>query len=138
MVLNMPMIGIWVKLLAIPYRYLYPSALFFVCIGVYSIRNDMFAVGTTLAIGMFGHVLLRHGFHPAPILLGFVLGQRFEENLRRAFLLSRGDATVFLTQPSAWHPDVSVLLIGGQIYLAMRRRKPRIALPSSPSPILEE
>ncbi|TDU00845.1 TctA family transporter [Azorhizobium sp. AG788] len=139
MVLNMPMIGIWVKLLAIPYRYLYPSALFFVCIGVYSIRNDMFAVGTTLAIGMFGHVLLRHGFHPAPILLGFVLGQRFEENLRRAFLLSRGDATVFLTQPiSLAFLTLSVLLIGGQIYLAMRRRKPRIALPSSPSPILEE
>src|SRR6185437_16619296 len=89
--LNIPLIGIWVKLLAIPYRYLYPSALFFICIGVYAARNDMFPVGETLAIGILGYVLLRLGFHPAPILLGFVLGPRFEENFRRAMLISRGD-----------------------------------------------
>ena len=89
--LNVPMIGIWVKLLAIPYRYLYPSAMFFVCIGVYAANNDLFQVGEVVVIGMFGYVLLRLGFHPAPILLGFVLGPRFEENFRRAMLISRGD-----------------------------------------------
>ena len=69
--LNVPLIGIWVKMLAIPYRYLYPSALFFVCIGVYAANNDMFQVGEVIVIGAFGYLLLRLGFHPAPILLGF-------------------------------------------------------------------
>ena len=72
--LNVPLIGIWVKLLMIPYKYLYPSALFFVCIGVYSTNNDMFQVGETVVIGILGYVLLLLDFHPAPILLGFVLG----------------------------------------------------------------
>ena len=89
-IFNVPLIGIWVKLLTIPYRYLYPSALFFVCIGVYSATNDLFGVGETLVIGIFGYVLLLLGFHPAPVLLGFVLGPRFEENFRRAMLISRG------------------------------------------------
>src|ERR1700744_782292 len=77
-ILNVPLIGIWVKLLMIPYRYLYPSALFFVCIGVYAANNDMFQVGEVIAIGILGYTLLRLGFQPAPILLGFVLGPRFE------------------------------------------------------------
>jgi TctA family transporter len=93
-VLNVPMIGIWVKMLTIPYRYLYPSALFFICIGVYSTNNDFFQVGETVVIGIFGYILLQLGFHPAPILLGFVLGPRFEENFRRAMLISRGDQRV--------------------------------------------
>ncbi len=94
-VLNVPMIGLWVKLLTIPYKYLYPSALFFVCIGVYSTNNDMFQVGETILIGLFGYLLLLLDFHPAPVLLGFVLGPRFEENFRRAMLISRGDILVF-------------------------------------------
>src|SRR5665213_1206457 len=93
-VLNVPMIGLWVKLLTIPYRYLYPSALFFVCIGVYSTNNDMFQVGETILIGLVGYILLLLDFHPAPVLLGFVLGPRFEENFRRAMLISRGDSMV--------------------------------------------
>src|SRR6201997_4598420 len=95
-ILNVPMIGLWVKLLQIAYRYLFPSALFFICIGVYGVNNDLFQVGLTLVIGMFGYVLLLLGFHPAPILLGFVLGPRFEENFRRAMLISRGDLAVFV------------------------------------------
>jgi len=123
-VLNVPMIGIWVKLLTIPYRYLYPSALFFVCIGVYSANNDLFAVGETLAIGIFGYVLLLLGFHPAPILLGFVLGPRFEENFRRAMLLSRGDIFTFVQRPiSAVFIGLCVVLIAGQIYVRLRRPK---------------
>ena len=97
--LNVPLIGIWVKMLAIPYKFLYPSAMFFVCIGVYAANNDFFQVGEVAAIGLFGYILLRLGFHPAPILLGFVLGPRFEENFRRAMLISRGDMTVFVQRP---------------------------------------
>jgi TctA family transporter len=120
-VLNVPLIGIWVKLLTIPYRHLYPSALFFVCIGVYAANNDMFQVGETLVIGILGYVLLRLGFHPAPILLGFVLGPRFEENFRRAMLISRGDLAVFVERPiSAFVILLCVLLIAVQIYFRFR------------------
>ncbi|MCJ2126988.1 tripartite tricarboxylate transporter permease [Methylobacterium sp. J-077] len=121
--LNIPLIGIWVKLLTIPYRYLYPSALFFVCIGVYSTSSSLFQVGETLVIGIFGYLLLILGFHPAPILLGFVLGPRFEENFRRAMLLSQGDLTVFVERPiSAAFLAVAAILILGQLYVRWRRR----------------
>jgi TctA family transporter len=120
-----------VKLLAIPYKYLYPSALFFVCIGVYSTNNDMFQVGETIVIGIIGYVLLLLDFHPAPILLGFVLGPRFEENFRRAMLISRGDSLVFVdikNHPiSAVFIGLCVLLIVGQLYV--RLRKPKALIP---------
>lgn len=128
LILNVPLIGVWVKLLAIPYRYLYPSALFFVCIGVYAANNDMFQVGETIVLGIFGYVLLRLDFHPAPILLGFVLGPRFEENFRRAMLISRGDIWVFLERPiSAVFIAMCVILIGTQIYVRLRGKKGRPA-----------
>ena len=121
-VLNVPMIGLWVKLLAVPYKYLYPSALFFICIGVYGANNDMFQVVLTLGIGIFGYILLLLGFHPAPILLGFVLGPRFEENFRRAMLISRGDIFVFVKHPiSAVFVGLSALLIVVQLVLWYRR-----------------
>jgi putative tricarboxylic transport membrane protein len=141
--LNVPLISIWVKMLAIPYKYLYPSAMFFVCIGVYAANNDFFQVGEVVVIGALGYVLLRLGFHPAPILLGFVLGPRFEENFRRAMLIARGDITVFITPCSradfSWCPiDVEpnkvhwisciflalcALLIFTQLYVRMRGSK---------------
>lgn len=134
--LNVPLIGIWVKLLTIPYRYLYPSALFFVCIGVYAANNDMFQVGETLVIGILGYVLLRLGFHPAPILLGFVLGPRFEENFRRAMLISRGDIGVFVERPiSAFFVLMCVLLIGVQIYFWLRGSRDK-RLQATASPLL--
>src|SRR3974390_1161961 len=137
--LNVPLIGIWVKLLAIPYRYLYPSALFFVCIGVYAANNDMFQVGETLVIGVLGYILLRLDFHPAPILLGFVLGPRFEENFRRAMLIARGDMTVFVTRPiSAVFILLCVLLIGSQIYIRLRQKGPGksiVELPPTPATV---
>jgi len=124
-ILNVPLIGIWVKMLTIPYKYLYPSAMFFVCIGVYAANNDMFQVGETAVIGFMGYILLRLGFHPAPILLGFVLGPRFEENFRRAMLISRGDIMVFLERPiSAVFIGLCVLLIALQIYVRLRPKKP--------------
>jgi len=123
-ILNVPMIGLWVKLLMIPYKYLYPSAMFFVCIGVYSTNNDMFQVGEVLVIGIAGYILNMLGFHPAPILLGFVLGPRFEENFRRALLISRGDLMVFLERPiSAVFVILCAVLILGQIYVRLRKPK---------------
>ena len=123
-ILNVPLIGIWVKMLAIPYKYLYPSAMFFVCIGVYAANNDFFQVGEVVAIGLFGYILLRLGFHPAPILLGFVLGPRFEENFRRAMLISRGDLGVFVERPiSAVFVALCVILIGSQIYVRLKAGK---------------
>jgi TctA family transporter len=96
----------------------------FVCIGVYAANNDMFQVAETLVIGVFGYVLLRLGFHPAPILLGFVLGSRFEENFRRAMLIGRGDFMVFLERPiSATFLALSVILIATQVYFWLRRRR---------------
>ena len=132
--LNVPLIGVWVKMLAIPYRYLYPSALFFVCIGVYAANNDMFQVGEVLVIGLLGYILLRLGFHPAPILLGFVLGSRFEENFRRAMLIARGDFSVFVTRPiSAFFIALCVLLIATQIYIRLRAPSPDAAPVAAPA-----
>lgn len=119
--LNVPMIGIWVKLLTVPYRFLYPTALFFVCIGVFALRNNMFDVGATLVFGLFGYLLSKLGFEPAPILLGFVLGPRFEENFRRALALSRGSLRTFIDSPvSAIFLSVCVLLIVTQVYARVR------------------
>ena len=98
-VLNLPMIGLWVQLLKVPYRLLYPSILVFCCIGVYSINNNVFDVYITAGFGLIGYVFFKLGCEPAPLLLGFILGPMMEENLRRAMLLSRGDPTTFLTRP---------------------------------------
>jgi TctA family transporter len=128
--LNVPLIGLWVKMLAIPYRYLYPSAMFFVCIGVYAANNDFFQVGEVVVIGILGYVLLRLGFHPAPILLGFVLGPRFEENFRRAMLISRGDLLTFVERPiSAVFVSLCVILIVAQLYVRLKGGKGDIYLP---------
>jgi putative tricarboxylic transport membrane protein len=130
--LNVPMIGVWVKLLTAPYRYLYPTALFFVCIGVYAARNDMFDVASTLFCGMFGYLLIQLKFEPAPILLGFVLGPRLEENFRRAVLISRGSLQIFIDRPiSATFLALCVLLIGVQVYARIRKVKPPTAIPSA-------
>jgi TctA family transporter len=126
------MIGVWVKLLTAPYRYLYPTALFFVCIGVYAARNDMFDVASTLFCGMFGYLLIQLKFEPAPILLGFVLGPRLEENFRRAVLISRGSLQIFIDRPiSATFLALCVLLIGVQVYARIRKVKPPTAIPSA-------
>src|SRR6185503_18027564 len=95
-VLNLPLIGIWIKLLTVPYRMLYPAILLFCGIGVYTVNNTSFDVMQTAFLGV---LFARLECEPAPLLLGFVLGPMMEENLRRAMLLSRGDATVFATRP---------------------------------------
>jgi TctA family transporter len=98
-ILNLPLIGIWVQLLKVPYRFLYPAILVFCCIGVYSINNNSFDVTMTAVFGVLGYVFFKLRCEPAPLILGFILGPMMEENLRRAMLLSRGDATVFFTRP---------------------------------------
>jgi TctA family transporter len=98
-VLNLPMIGIWVKLLTVPYRFLYPSILVFCCIGVYTVNNSTFDVLMTAGFGLLGYLFIKLGCEGAPLLLGFVLGPMMEENFRRALLLSRGDFSVFVTRP---------------------------------------
>lgn len=124
--LNVPMIGLWVRLLSIPYSYLYPSALLFVCIGVYSASNNMFQVEVTLVLGLVGLFLMWLGFHPAPMLLGFVLGPRVEENFRRAMIISNGDLRTFIDQPiSATLVALSVVLIAVQIWVRLRARRSR-------------
>src|ERR1700754_2213598 len=128
-VLNVPLIGLWVKLLMIPYKYLYPSALFFVSIGVYSTNNDMFQVGETVAVGLVGYLLLLLDFPPASILLGFVLGPRLEQNFGRSMLISRGDIRVFLERPiSAFFLFLCAVLILVQIYVRLRKPKALAAL----------
>jgi len=98
-ILNLPMIGIWVKLLTIPYRHLYPAILVFCCIGVYSVNNTVFDIYLTAAFGILGYIFMKFKCEAPPLLLGFVLGPMMEENFRRALLLSRGDYSVFVTRP---------------------------------------
>ena len=98
-VLNLPLIGMWIKLLTVPYRVLYPAILLFCCIGVYSLSNSVFDVYITALMGFVGYIFVKLECEPAPLMLGFVLGPMMEENLRRAMLLSRGDPTTFLTRP---------------------------------------
>jgi putative tricarboxylic transport membrane protein len=129
-VLNVPMIGIWIRLLSIPYRVLYPSALIFICVGVFSTNNELFAIGEVLAIGIGGYVLLQLGFHPAPILLGFVLGPRFEENFRRSMLISGGDLRVFVERPiSAAFLTLAAVVVLLQVVLWVRRKRVRRLVP---------
>jgi TctA family transporter len=97
--LNLPLIGMWVRMLQIPYHLLFPAIVAFCCIGVYSVNNNPFDVYAMALFGVLGYVLIKLDFEPAPLLLGFVLGPMLEENLRRAMIISRGDPTVFVTHP---------------------------------------
>ncbi|MEO7761887.1 MAG: tripartite tricarboxylate transporter permease, partial [Casimicrobiaceae bacterium] len=98
-VLNLPLIGMWIKLLTVPYRMLYPAILLFCCIGVYSLSNSVWDVYMTALMGFIGYIFVKLECEPAPLMLGFVLGPMMEENLRRAMLLSRGDPMTFFTRP---------------------------------------
>ena len=119
-ILNLPLIGIWVKLLTVPYRLLYPSILLFCCVGVYSLSNQPFDVMLAALFGILGYVFIKLECEPAPLILGFILGPLMEENLRRAMLLSRGDATVFFTKP------ISGVLLGIAIVLLLVTLAPAV------------
>jgi TctA family transporter len=105
-ILNLPLIGIWVRLIMVPYQYLYPAILVFCGIGVFSLNNNEFDIYLMALFGLLGYVFSKLGCEPAPMLLAFILGPLMEEYLRRAMLISRGDPTVFVTRP------ISATLLG--------------------------
>ncbi len=98
-ILNLPLIGIWIKLLTVPYRFLFPAIMVFCCIGLYTLNNNAFDVYMGAGFAVVGYIFYKLSCEPAPLLLGFILGPMMEENLRRALLLSRGDWSTFLTRP---------------------------------------
>ena len=111
-ILNLPLIGMWIKLLSVPYRFLFPAIVLFCAVGVYSTNNNTFDIWMVAMFGFIGYLFVKLGAEPAPLLLGFILGPMMEENLRRALLLSRGDWTVFGTRPlSAGLLAAAVLLL---------------------------
>jgi TctA family transporter len=98
-VLNLPLIGIWIKLLSVPYRLLFPAIMVFCCIGLYTINNSTFDVFVGALFGLVGYVFMKLGCEPAPLMLGYILGPMMEENLRRSLLLAHGDWSTFVTHP---------------------------------------
>ena len=126
-VINLPLVGLWVRLLRVPYRHLFPMIIIFCCIGVYSLNNAAFDAGMTGIFGVIGYWLVKHDFEPAPMLLGFVLGPLMEENLRRAMLIARGDATVFLTRPiSATLLALAFILLTLAVLPMIRQRREEV------------
>jgi len=101
LVLNLPLIGLWVKLLRVPYPLLAPLILVFVIIGAYSVNNSVFDVGVTIAFGLLGYVIRKFNFEPAPLVLAMILGPQLEGSLRRSLIYSRGDLMVFFERPIA-------------------------------------
>ena len=111
-VLNLPMIGIWIKLLTVPYRFLFPAIALFCCIGVYTLNNNNFDVYMTAIFAVVGYVFYKLKCEAVPLLLGFILGPMMEENLRRTMMISFGDPSVFFTRPiSAAFLIAAVLLL---------------------------
>ena len=122
--LNLPLIGIWVRLLAVPYRILFPAIIAFACIGTFSINFNAFDVFAIAVFGLLGYVLIKLGCEPAPLLIGFVLGPLLEQHLRRAMIIAHGDLTVFVTRPVS----LALLVIAGILFLiavvpAIRRQR---------------
>ena len=123
-VLNLPLIGLWVKLLTVPYRILFPAILTFMAIGVYSVNNLDLDIYMTVFFGVMGYVFMKMKCEPAPLILAFVLGPLMEENLRRALLISRGDPTVFFTRPiSAVFLGLTILLLVVMILPNVRKKR---------------
>jgi putative tricarboxylic transport membrane protein len=126
-ILNLPLIGLWVKLLSVPYRLLFPAIMAFSAIGIYSVNNSSFEIYLTALFGVLGFVWSKLGFPPAPLLLGFVLGPMMEENLRRAMLMAKGDPSVFVTRPiSLAFIIITIGILIVMIAPAVRKRRAEI------------
>lgn len=123
LVLNLPLIGLWVSLLKVPYRWLFPSIILFSCIGNYSVNNSPVDLYLLAAVGALGYLLVKLECEPAPLLLGYVLGPLLEEYLRRALLLSRGDPTVFFTRPISLAFMIGTLLVLAAVAAPAARRR---------------
>jgi len=124
LVLNIPLIGIWIKLLTIPYRWIYPIVLFLISVGVYSTNNNLTDVGVVTLFGVLGYLAARLGYEPAPIILGLVLGPLMEQNFRRALKISHGDLSVFIYRPiSASFLLIIVLLLTAVLVINLRKKR---------------
>lgn len=126
LILNLPLIGIWLRILLIPYKYLFPAIILFVCIGVYTVNLQVFEVLTVAFFGALGYGMRLLRFEPAPLLLGIVLGPLLEENFRRAMLLSRGDFQIFIQKPISAGLLMGIsLLVAVMVYSEIRSRRKR-------------
>ncbi|TKV70550.1 tripartite tricarboxylate transporter permease [Rhizobium sp. AU243] len=127
LVINLPLVGLWIRLLKVPYRLMVPAILMFSCIGIYSINSSASDVIVAAGFAVAGYALSKVGFEPAPLLLGFVLGELLEENLRRALLLARGDVLVFIERPiSAALLALAALVICLTFMPALRRSRTEV------------
>ncbi|MBU1444177.1 MAG: tripartite tricarboxylate transporter permease, partial [Gammaproteobacteria bacterium] len=122
-ILNLPLIGMWIKLLTVPYKFLFPAIVLFCAIGVYSTNNNTFDVWMVAIFGFVGYSFLKLRTEPAPLLLGFILGPMMEENLRRALLLSRGSWSVLVTRPLSASLLVAALVLLGIVLLPSIKAK---------------
>ena len=126
-VLNLPLVGLWVQMLKIPYRWLFPSIIMFCAVGNYSLNNSAMDVYLCAVLGFLGYIFAKLEFEPAPMILGFVLGPLMEENMRRALLISRGDPSVFFTRPiSLTFMVLTAFILFIMIAPAMRNKKEEI------------
>ncbi|MBM6581916.1 tripartite tricarboxylate transporter permease [Microvirga sp. BT689] len=123
LVLNLPLIGLWVRMISVPYHFLYPAILVFCAIGVFSLNNATFDVYLMAIFGFLGYVFRKLDCEPAPMLLGFILGPMMEEHLRRAMLISKGDATVFLSRPISATMLILALVLLATVLAPVVRRK---------------
>ncbi len=122
-VLNLPLICIWIKLLSVPYRWLYPSIVLFCAIGVYSTNNTTFDIWLDGLFGVIGYLFIKLGVETAPLLLGLILGPMMEEYLRRALLMSQGDWSIFLTRPLSVGLLVAAALLLGVVLMPSIKAK---------------
>jgi TctA family transporter len=132
LVLNLPLIGIWIRVLLIPYHLLYPAVLMFVCMGVYSINNSTFDVALVIVFGVAGYVMRLLDLQPAPLLLGFVLGPMMEDNLRRTLIISRGEFTIFLERPISAVLVISMFVLLAWVLWQSLPRRPRSFIEQAP------
>ena len=122
-ILNLPLIGMWIKLLTVPYRWLFPAIVLFCAVGVYSTNNNNFDIWMVALFGVIGYIFIKLGCEPAPLLLGFILGPMMEEYLRRALLISRGEWSVFVTRPISASLLVAALLLLAVVLLPSIKKK---------------
>jgi putative tricarboxylic transport membrane protein len=129
LVLNLPMIGMWVQLLKLPYNILFPLIILFTIIGVYCSSNNVFDVYVMIAFGVIGYFMRKLGYEPAPLVLAFVLGPMLENNLRKSLILSQGDLLTFVQRPiSAACLALAVVLLVGPLLPALRKKRELVAL----------
>jgi TctA family transporter len=122
-VLNLPLVFVWVRLLRIPYRFLFPAILVFCSIGAYSVQSSVFDILMLAFFGVLGYLFIKQNLSPIPLLLGFVLGPLLEEHFRRAMMMARGDFTVFVRHPlSLALLSLCALLLFATLWINLRKK----------------